>query len=217
MTPKKQMIFADERPLKSRCAVRRTAVLTILWCLAGAPSAVLAGSVASDRADKTAARIDSVLGQLKETSRPLQGFSAEGTRVVAYARGGSIRKMEVEALGERGKRLLDFYWFEGRLVAARSRRIDYGADPAQASKGESTVDTVVEDERMSFAAGRPLRWQQLGRKLAVDSAQARQRGSELQGQARSFLRFMRMREPDAVCLWSCAQETTLECVRYQCK
>lgn len=197
--------------------MRRTAVLLLLGWLAGAPGAVMAVGTASDRAEKTVARIESGLPNLQESSRPLQGFSAEGARVVAYARGREIRKIEVEGLGERGKRMLDFYWLEGRLVAARSRRIDYGADPAQASKGESTVDTVVEDERMSFAAGRPLRWQQLGRKLAVDSAQARQRGSELQGQARSFLRFMRMREPDAVCLWSCAQETTLECVRYQCK
>jgi hypothetical protein len=189
----------------------------MLVLLSGTPGGALASGTAAQRAEQAVARIDAALGQMSKTSRPLQGFSAEGARVVAHAEGKNIRKIEVQGRGERGRTLLEFYWAERRLVAARSLSADYGATPAKEANAAPAADTVVEDERMFFGPARPLRWQQLNRELSVDSAQARQRAAELQGQAKSFLRFIRLPEPSAPCLWSCKRQGALECLRYQCE
>jgi hypothetical protein len=199
--------------LETYCA----SVWLTLVLLAGTPGGALANGTAAQRAEQAVARIDAALGQMSKTSRPLQGFAAEGARVVAYAEGKNIRKIEVQGRGERGRTLLEFYWAERRLVAARSLSADYGANPAKEANAAPAADTVVEDERMFFGPARPVRWQQLHRALSVDSAQARQRAAELQGQARSFLRFIRLPEPAAPCLWSCKRQGALECLRYQCE
>jgi hypothetical protein len=153
--------------------------------------------------------------------RPLQGFSAEGGRVVAWGTMSAIEKISVEGLGERGRVLLDFYWQRGLLIAAHTRRIEYGANIVELPKDKPAPMTIVEEDWLEFAGDRLLRWRNPERELAVSDASARRRSTELMAQARSFRRLINAPEaPGAAagsCLWSCASERRGECLRYHCQ
>jgi hypothetical protein len=207
---------------------RRSSVLRLvlaLWCAAFVVAPAGAGTTAvattapvpaAVRAQQAAERIDASLATLKTRSRPLQGLSAEGARVVAYALGADVRKIEVEALGERGKQLHDFYWVQGRLVAARTRRIDYAAPSGEPAQGRPATDTLVQDDQLWLANGRLVGLHQLGQPAATDTAAARELTTETTGLARSVKRLMQQRQPSDTCLWSCARTSGSECLRYQC-
>lgn len=153
--------------------------------------------------------------------RSLQGMASEGARVVAWGTPRAIEKISVEALGERGRVLQDFYWQRGRLVAARERRIDYGAHIMDLPKDKPTPMNVVEDEWLSFAGDRLLHRRSLEGELAKNNTAARQRAAQLKASARSFKRLVNAPEsPDAkggICSWSCAREQRGECLAYHCR
>jgi hypothetical protein len=187
-----------------------------LGAQAAAPSAAVA------KAEQQVAAIDA---RSKERAplreRPLDGFASEGARVVAWGAPGAIEKISVEGLGERGRVLLDFYLQRGQLVAARSRRLDYGAHIMELPKDKPTPMTVVEDEWLEFAGDRVLRRRELDRELPAGDASARQRASELRASARAFRRLVDAPEPPPAqrgsCAWSCALEQRGECMRYRCR
>jgi hypothetical protein len=152
--------------------------------------------------------------------RALDGFSAEGARVTAWGTRGAIEKVSVEGLGERGRVLIDFYWKRGQLVAAHSRRIDYGAHITELPKGQPTPTTVVEDERLEFTGDRLVRMREGERERPVADASARRRGAEVKASARSFRRLVETPARGSAagsCAWSCTSERGGECFRYVCK
>lgn len=152
--------------------------------------------------------------------QPLQGFSAEGASVAAWGAPGAIEKISVEGLGERGRVLLDFYWQRGLLIAAHTRRIDYGAHITELPKDKPAPMTVVEDEWLEFAGDRLLRWRQLDREQSVTDGSARKRAAELKAEARSFGRLVQAPVASAgagSCVWSCTREARGECLRYRCQ
>lgn len=196
----------------------------MLCCVLIAPlSARAAGPIASaEKVQRQVAAIDArFAARTPLRERPLQGFSSEGARVVSWGAPAAIEKISVEGLGERGRMLKDFYWQRGLLIAARVRRIDYGAHIMELPKDKPAPMTVVEDEWLEFAGDRVLRWRSLERELPRADAAARSRAAELKADARSFRRLINA--PDAPgaaggsCFWSCAREQRGECLRYQCQ
>lgn len=153
--------------------------------------------------------------------RPLQGFAAEGARVVAWGAPGAIEKISVEGLGERGRMLFDFFWQRGQLIAVHARRIDYGANIRELPNDKPPPMTVVEDEWLEFAGDRLLRWRQLDREVPSRDDSARKRAAALKAEARSFRRLMQTPDVSGAsggsCFWSCAREQRGECLRYSCQ
>ena len=99
--------------------------LAALLCALLAPLAVAAdapGSKAEQLQQQVAAIDARTKSQAPLRERPLQGFAAEGARVVSWGTTGAIEKISVEGLGERGRTFLDFYWQGGQLVVAHARR-----------------------------------------------------------------------------------------------
>lgn len=177
---------------------------------------------AAQRVDRQVASIDSRWAErasLRE--RPLQGFSTEGTRAVAWGKSGRIEKISVEALGERGRTMLDFHWRGGLLIAARERRIEYGAHIMELPRDKPPAMNVVGDERLKFSSSKLVSMRQLDREFNVSDPIAQSRARELEGKARSFKRLMMTPEPlgaaDGNCFWTCTHERDGECLRYQCQ
>jgi hypothetical protein len=176
-------------------------------------------------AEKIQARVTNIDARTQSQSplreRALQGVSTEGARVVAWGTTGAVEKISFEGLGERGRVLQDFYWQQGRLIAARERRIDYGANIMELPKDKPTPMNVVEDEWLEFAGDRLLRRRALGGELPVTDAAARQRVAKLKSDARSFKRLVNAPEAPAAsrgsCSWSCAREQRGECLAYLCR
>lgn len=198
--------------------------LAALLCALLAPLAVAAdapGSKAEQLQQQVAAIDARTKSQAPLRERPLQGFAAEGARVVSWGTTGAIEKISVEGLGERGRTFLDFYWQGGQLVVAHARRVDYGANIRELPKDKPPPMTVVEDEWLEFAGDRLLRWRQLDREMPASGDSARKRAAELKADARSFRRLMQT--PDVAvgsaesCFWSCAREQRGECLRYSCR
>jgi hypothetical protein len=153
--------------------------------------------------------------------RPIDGVSAEGAHVEAWGKPKAIEKISLEALGERGKIFQDFYWQQGVLIAARERRIDYGAYITDLPKDRPTPMNVVADDWMEFAGQAVLRRRSLGREMPKDDADAREQAAKLKADARSFKRLMSVPETQANkignCVWACAREQRGECLAYSCK
>ena len=195
----------------------------ILLCsVLAAPLEAAVPIAAADKAQQQVAAIDArSQATTPFRERPLQGFSAEGARVVGWGAPRAIDKISVEGLGERGRVLLDFYWQRGRLIALHMRRIDYGANIMELPKDKPAPTTVVEEEWLEFAGDRLLRWRQLARELPVSDVSARRRAAEVQASARSFRRLINAPEaPGSAggsCVWSCARTQAGECLRYHCR
>ncbi|MEO8312684.1 MAG: hypothetical protein ABI520_16060 [Caldimonas sp.] len=186
-----------------------------------APIAQAAVSRAEQLRQQVTAIDERTKSQAPLRERPLQGFAAEGARVVAWGTPGAIEKISVEGLGERGRTFLDFYWRRGQLVAAHVRRVDYGANIRELPKDPPPPMNVVEEEWLEFAGDRLLRWRQLDRDMPLSDGAARKRAAELRADARSFRRLMQAPDPAAApggsCFWSCAREQRGECLRYSCR
>lgn len=196
----------------------------LLCCVLALPVSAIARApaVAAERVQQHVAAIDSrSKAASPHRERALQGFAAEGTRVVAWGARGTIDKVSVEGLGERGRVLLDFYWQRGLLIAAHARRVDYGAHILELPKDKPAPMTVVEEEWLEFAGDRLLRRREGDRDMPVSDAASRKRAAEVKAEARSFRRLMQLPDPAGAaagsCLWSCASERRGECMRYTCK
>jgi hypothetical protein len=214
----------SSRSCRPRAAFVACLPRAALLCALLAPLAATADARGSktEQLQQQVAAIDArAKSQAPLRERPLQGFAAEGARVVAWGTPGAIEKISVEGLGERGRMLRDFYWQRGQLVAAHARRVDYGANIGELPKDKPPPMTVVEDEWVEFAGDRLLRWRQLDREIPASGDSARKRAAELKADARSFRRLMQT--PDVAagsggsCFWSCAREQRGECLRYNCR
>jgi hypothetical protein len=200
----------------------------LLCCLMAAPLAANAGTgaaaarltAAAEKVQQQVQAIDAKAAtQTPFRERPVQGLSAEGARVVAWGKPGAIEKISVEALGERGRVLQDFYWQRGALIAAQVRRIDYGANIMDLPKDKPTPTTVAEQDWLEFAGDRVLRGRSLAGEGLMDSAAARKLAPKLKADARSFKRLIAAPESPAAgsCTWTCVREQRDECLVYKCR
>lgn len=166
-----------------------------------------------------AAAIDARKAQMEVLERPVDGYSPEGTRVTAYLSRGRIEKIEVVALGERGRVLLDFYWRGSSLSAARERRIDYGQLITSVPIDQPLPMALVQDDTVEFSKQGVSRWFRDGRLQAPKGRALAQRARELAAQARSFRRLMSSRVPAGSpgCQWQCADDWAVECRSFSCR
>jgi hypothetical protein len=144
-----------------------------------------------------------------------------GSDISAWGTSGVIEKISAKYQGERGETLQDFYWQRGVQVAARLRRIDYGAYAAELPEGKPFPRNVLIDERFEFAGEALLRRRSFGRASPTGDASARSALSELTAGARSYKRLMDIPETKenkrGSCHWSCSRNQAEECLAYECK
>jgi len=210
------MSHADGRPPESNSLRPWTGRFLAACALSAGMAAAWAAGGVQQHVAAADARFE---GQKPVLERPLQGFAPEGARVVAWGHRGAIEKISVEGLGERGRTLLDFYWHAGHLIAAHSRRIDYGAAITELPKDKPAPTTVVEEDWVEFAGDRVLRTRHRERDQPGGRVPAA-RVAELRANARSFLRLVKARGPAdraSTCFWSCTRERRGECLRYACE
>jgi hypothetical protein len=107
------------------------------------------------------------------------------------------------------------------LIAARLRRIDYGAYLGELPASKPLARNVLEDERFEFASEVVLSRRSFGRASPTGDASARSALSELMAGARSYKRLLDIPETKenkrGSCHWSCAQDQGEECLAYKCK
>ena len=192
-------------------------VAALLIGLVLATGLARADAAPSTAAERAVARTESRLAQLAQAQRALAGVSAEGASVVAWRDGRAIVKIAVEALGERGKRLADFYYADGRLVLAHLRRIDYGADIAESLQGKTLRSDVVEEHRLAFASGRLVRWLEGGQPVARGDARWHTRQADTLAEANGLRLLMQTAAPAGKdCEWVCSRSQGAGCARYRC-
>jgi hypothetical protein len=156
--------------------------------------------------------------------RGVEGVAAEGASVDAWGSPGNIEKISLEAFNERGRVFQDFYFQKNVLIAARERRIDYGAYIMELLKNRPIPMKVVADDRLEFAGELLLRRRSFGRAMPKADSEAKDLVERLKAEAVSFKRLMETPEPEKAktkgCSWSCASESSErkdECLAYKCE
>jgi hypothetical protein len=144
-----------------------------------------------------------------------------GSHISAWGTPNLIEKISAKYQGERGETLQDFYWEQGVLIAARLRRIDYGAYVGEFPASKPLARNVLEDERFEFSGDVVLRRRSFGRIAPVDAVNVNMVLAELKAGALSYKRLMDIPETKANrrgnCSWSCAREEADICLAYECK
>lgn len=195
------------------------AAVTAILGLAGTPAATAdAGRTASLAAPPAAAAIDKRLRQATLSERPVEGFSAEGTRSSAWRRDGNLLKIAVEALGETGRRDYAFYFSGGELVAARLQRTDYGSRITQVPTTQPLRRRIVEVVWVEYRGGAAVRMHRNGRDADLQRPSEGSVAGELSAHARSFSRLMSAPEVVAAgCQWHCTTDWQGECPGFVCR
>jgi hypothetical protein len=152
--------------------------------------------------------------------RALDG-GENGWDIYAWGAPKAIEKISSKYQGERGEMLYDFYWREGVLIAARLRRVDYGAYLGELPANKHPARNVLEDERFEFADEVVLRRRSFGRTAPVNAVNVNMVLVELKAGALSHKRLMEIPENKenkyGNCTWSCMREQADVCLAYECK
>lgn len=185
----------------------------------GVPAARAGSPVPGDPSPSELARsIEAGRAAWQGSERLLHGFSLEGTSVTAWREHGTLRKVEVTALGERGRIVAEFYWRGGRLVSARERRIDYGRAITEIPTDQPLPMTLAEDHVIDYREGRAWRWWRDGQPVSPGSAAARERALDLSRLADSMRRLSNLPQPARACEWQCAADWDGgRCARFACR
>lgn len=192
--------------------------LLLAGVLGSMAAAAAADGVAGAAPPAAVQRIESRLATLAQDRRALKGVSAEGASVVGYRDGGALRKIAVEALGERGKRLADFHFERGRLLYAHIRRIDYGADIAESLQGKTLRADVAEEQRLSFSGTRLVQWLEGGRPVAGSDPRWKVMQADTLAEALGYRRLLQTPAPAGQdCEWACTRTQGAGCARYRCE
>ena len=165
-------------------------------------------------------RIQSQLSDLQQTERILLGVSAEGASVIAYRADRSIRKIAVEALGETGKYMTDFYFSNGKILFCYSKIIDYGRDIMDSLEGKELEENIVEENRFFFADDKLVHWLKFEDAIPPSNQRYEHKGQAILAEARSYVLFMNTPLPEDRedhCDWICDREQDGDCVEFKCK
>ena len=176
----------------------RSAALALICvaCLAPASAQQQMPAVAS--IGHQVAQIDAAQPRLQLRDRLLTGTSPEGTSVEAYLQGDSYRKIVVEALGETGRTISDFYFERGALIHARVRQIGYknypqydlSKVPPHKHLTIDPTDKILADDAYDFTGGHLLHWTSFGRNNPKTDPEFRRRQEKVLADADLYVRFM---------------------------
>lgn len=193
-------------------------LLAALLVLAG-PLARAAAPVHGDPSPSGLARsVEAGRAHWQASERMLQGYSAEGTNVTAWRERGALRKIELTALGERGRVIAEFYWRAGHLISARERRIDYGRLITEIPTDQPLPMTVTQDDVIDYTNGLPRLWWRDGNPGEPRAPLARARARELAHLADSLRRLTRLPPPAKGCEWQCGSDwNDGRCARFVCR
>ena len=164
--------------------------------------------------------VQSSISTLQKTQRILFGISTEGAAVTAYRENGVIRKIVVEALGETGKYLADFYFENKRLIFSHIRLIDYGGHIMEAREEKHLRDEIVEEDRFYFADGKLIKWMRFEEQTLPYKPGYEEKGQSVLGEAKSFMLLMETpppKEGEEFCDWICDRKEDERCVEYRCE
>ena len=152
------------------------------------------------------------------------GHASELTAQGIEARKATMQMDErlVEALGERGRTLSDFYWRKAQLIEAQQRSIDYGDIITNLPTDRPPPMTLLEEIRVSFAGGRVAAVRVNGGRASPRKAESRRQAAQIEADARSFRRLMQAPRPSPPkgCSWSCATSwdgEPAECRGFVCR
>jgi hypothetical protein len=144
-----------------------------------------------------------------------------GWDVFSWGTPTAVEKIAAKYQGERGELLYDFYWREGVLIAARLRRIDYGAYVGELPAKTPLARNVLKDERFEFVGEVVLRRRSFGRAAPVSAMNVGRVLAELKAGALSYKRLMDIPETNenklGICRWSCMRKEADVCLAYECK
>jgi hypothetical protein len=95
--------------------------------------------------------IEGSLKNCKQVKRDLPGESAEGGELTAYLKDSSVRKLSAKFLGETGKALTEYYFWDNQLIFVLRVESHYTKPMSGAVKTKT-------EERFYFADGSLIRW-----------------------------------------------------------
>lgn len=136
--------------------------------------------------------------------------------VTALRDHGRVQKIEVVALGERGRVLLDFYWAKGALLAARERRIEYGDAIANIPASQPLKMSIAQDDTIEYANHGVARFIRNGVAQPA-GGEATERAHELAALSRDFRRLMTTPAPATGCHWQCSGNGPAACQVFACR
>ncbi|MFC1610709.1 hypothetical protein ACFL6C_07115 [Myxococcota bacterium] len=163
--------------------------------------------------------IQSQLSEFKRHQRVLLGISAEGASITAYRDGEKVRKITVEALGETGKYLAEFFYNDEKLFFAFMQVIDYGGHIMETLEGKKLKNDVREEDRLYFVKDDLVRWLRFKKQIPPPNPDFAQKRKSVLAQAQSFLLLMKTPAPkkgEDTCDWNCGKQEHDHCVKYVC-
>ena len=125
------------------------------------------------------AEIEGSLKSCKQVKRDLPGESAEGGELTAYLKGPSLQKLSAKFLGETGKALEEYYFWENQLIFVLRVESHY-------TKPMSGVVKTKTEERFYFAEGGLIRWLNPQNKDVTASAEKSARERDLRADAKKY-------------------------------
>lgn len=123
--------------------------------------------------------IEGSLKNCKQVKRDLPGESAEGGELTAYFKGPSLQKFSATFLGETGRALQEYYFWENQLIFVLRVESHY-------TKPMSGVVKTKTEERFYFADGSLIRWLDAQNKDVTASAEKSAREGDLLADAKKY-------------------------------
>jgi hypothetical protein len=123
--------------------------------------------------------IEESLKNCKQVKRDLPGESAEGGELTAYLKDSSVRKLSAKFLGETGKALMEYYFWDDQLIFVLRVESHY-------TKPMSGVVKTKTEERFNFADGSLIRWLDAQKKDVTASAEKSARERDLLADAKKY-------------------------------
>lgn len=166
-------------------------------------------SASETQIGKSAKAIDAQKSILVSIRREADEYSLEGATATAWTDGHHIVKIEVEALRESGRNLLDFYYFGADLIAARQRVFDYDRP-----FGEPGATLLLDsDDYMEFGPKGLSQWTHFAKSLRTNSEDAAKLSANLHALASSFQLLVSASDPeDVICRWQPTAASEVESV-----
>ncbi|HYW70247.1 MAG TPA: hypothetical protein VE961_04390 [Pyrinomonadaceae bacterium] len=109
------------------------------------------------------ANINQNVGRYRRVKKDLSGFSTEGGEMIAYFHGPTVMKIVATFLGETGKAIEEYYFWNGQIIFVLSTENRY-------DKPFGKVVRKIEN-RLYFKEDRLIRWiDENGKEIRSDSA-----------------------------------------------
>jgi hypothetical protein len=154
-----------------------------MGCLVAAAMSVYAADSSVEEKVKSIrtkyAQIEKGLKDCRQVKRELPGESAEGGELTAYFKDRSVEKLSATFLGETGKALEEYYFWNSELIFVFRVESHY-------TKPMSGVVQTKTEERFYLADGKLIQWLGADKKPHAMDAEAEKRGRELLAAAKKY-------------------------------